>query len=115
MLQEVKMLQVYTKLQVHREVPLKVALHLFGHCPNSFRNPPPTHTHTLELQFQLQLPQTILASKCQIEIGKLFSKKGLQTIRARVETPPPLRAMPKCPQREFEECFPNTSYRKPSQ
>ena len=34
-----------------------------------------------------------------------------QAIRARVETPPPLRAMPKCPPREFEEGFPYTRYR----
>ena len=41
-------------------------------------------------------------SKCPFDLGKFFSKKVPQTIRA------PLRAMPKCPPREFEWGFPKT-------
>ena len=79
-----------------REAPLKLASPLFGHCPNSDYTPPPALKRALWgtffpgrfeqiCQFTVLTVQTPPKSrKCPFELGKFFSKKVPQTIRARV-------------------------------
>ena len=71
--------------------------------------------YLIELQFSLhKCPkpswQGFRPPQNQANAHLIFSKKVPQAIQARVETPPPLRAMPQCPQHEFEGGFPKQGH-----